>query len=89
MSQPDTVFLLLNEDEGGSTGEVSQLIYLIQLLYPCVPVYSGGKDSCYSMMKCVAAGHQIVALANLQPAAKVGKPLLASYPTLTLKRGRA
>lgn len=28
---------------------------------------SGGKDSCYSMMQCVAAGHQIVALANLQP----------------------
>ena len=28
---------------------------------------SGGKDSCYNMMKCVAAGHEIVALANLQP----------------------
>ncbi|TWW71950.1 Diphthine--ammonia ligase [Takifugu flavidus] len=30
--------------------------------------YSGGKDSCYNMMQCVAAGHQIVALANLRPA---------------------
>ncbi|XP_066199512.1 diphthine--ammonia ligase isoform X2 [Saccopteryx leptura] len=29
---------------------------------------SGGKDSCYNMMQCVAAGHQIVALANLRPA---------------------
>uniref|UniRef100_A0A8C6Z268 Diphthine--ammonia ligase n=1 Tax=Nothoprocta perdicaria TaxID=30464 RepID=A0A8C6Z268_NOTPE len=28
----------------------------------------GGKDSCYNMMQCVAAGHQIVALANLRPA---------------------
>ncbi|XP_053783535.1 diphthine--ammonia ligase isoform X4 [Desmodus rotundus] len=28
---------------------------------------SGGKDSCYNMMQCVAAGHQIVALANLRP----------------------
>ncbi|XP_010137521.1 PREDICTED: diphthine--ammonia ligase, partial [Buceros rhinoceros silvestris] len=27
----------------------------------------GGKDSCYNMMQCVAAGHQIVALANLRP----------------------
>lgn len=29
---------------------------------------SGGKDSCYNMMQCVAAGHRIVALANLRPA---------------------
>ncbi|GAB1286700.1 Diphthine--ammonia ligase [Apodemus speciosus] len=28
---------------------------------------SGGKDSCYNMMQCVAEGHQIVALANLRP----------------------
>uniref|UniRef100_A0A8C2V5L2 Diphthine--ammonia ligase n=1 Tax=Chinchilla lanigera TaxID=34839 RepID=A0A8C2V5L2_CHILA len=28
---------------------------------------SGGKDSCYNMMQCIAAGHQIVALANLRP----------------------
>ncbi|XP_066523739.1 diphthine--ammonia ligase isoform X2 [Hoplias malabaricus] len=30
--------------------------------------HSGGKDSCYNMMQCVAAGHTIVALANLRPA---------------------
>ena len=28
---------------------------------------SGGKDSCYNMMQCVAEGHRIVALANLRP----------------------
>ena len=28
---------------------------------------SGGKDSCYSMLQCVAAGHEIVGLANLKP----------------------
>ena len=28
---------------------------------------SSGKDSCYSMLQCVAAGHEIVALANLRP----------------------
>ena len=28
---------------------------------------SGGKDSCYNMMQCVAEGHDIVALANLKP----------------------
>ena len=32
-----------------------------------VALVSGGKDSCYSMMKCVAHGHTIVALANLHP----------------------
>lgn len=28
---------------------------------------SGGKDSCFNMMKCVEAGHEIVALAHLTP----------------------
>lgn len=28
---------------------------------------SGGKDSCYNMMYCIANGHEIIALANLQP----------------------
>ncbi|XP_041928918.1 diphthine--ammonia ligase isoform X1 [Alosa sapidissima] len=32
-----------------------------------VALISGGKDSCYNMMQCVAAGHTIVALANLRP----------------------
>uniref|UniRef100_A0A4X2KQA3 Diphthine--ammonia ligase n=1 Tax=Vombatus ursinus TaxID=29139 RepID=A0A4X2KQA3_VOMUR len=41
---------------------------------------SGGKDSCYNMMQCVAAGHQIVALANLRPAKnQVGSDELDSY----------
>jgi len=33
-----------------------------------VALVSGGKDSCYNMMQCVADGHEIVALANLKPA---------------------
>lgn len=33
-----------------------------------VALISGGKDSCFNMMQCVAAGHQLVALANLRPA---------------------
>uniref|UniRef100_A0A8C6RW08 Diphthine--ammonia ligase n=1 Tax=Nannospalax galili TaxID=1026970 RepID=A0A8C6RW08_NANGA len=41
---------------------------------------SGGKDSCYNMMQCIAAGHQIVALANLRPDEKrVGSDELDSY----------
>lgn len=32
-----------------------------------VALISGGKDSCYNMLQCVAAGHDIVALANLRP----------------------
>uniref|UniRef100_A0A7N5KB31 Diphthine--ammonia ligase n=1 Tax=Ailuropoda melanoleuca TaxID=9646 RepID=A0A7N5KB31_AILME len=42
--------------------------------------FSGGKDSCYNMMQCIAAGHQIVALANLRPAEnQVGSDELDSY----------
>ncbi|WCJ43773.1 Diphthine--ammonia ligase [Euphorbia peplus] len=32
-----------------------------------VALVSGGKDSCYAMMKCIHYGHQIVAVANLLP----------------------
>ncbi|XP_052270869.1 uncharacterized protein LOC127871748 isoform X1 [Dreissena polymorpha] len=35
-----------------------------------VALISGGKDSCYNMMQCVAEGHEIVALANLKPVEK-------------------
>ncbi|CAH0755131.1 unnamed protein product [Diatraea saccharalis] len=41
-----------------------------------VALISGGKDSCYNMMQCIGAGHEIVALANLQP---VQKDELDSY----------
>lgn len=33
-----------------------------------VALISGGKDSCFNMMHCVANGHEITALANLHPA---------------------
>lgn len=46
---------------------------------------SGGKDSCYNMMQCVAEGHEIVALANLHPKDK-GKNIShytkSNYPHL-------
>ena len=32
-----------------------------------IALVSGGKDSCYSMLQAVAAGHEIVGLANLRP----------------------
>lgn len=35
-----------------------------------VALVSGGKDSSFNMMQCVAAGHEIVALANLYPVEK-------------------
>ncbi|KAM5176701.1 diphthine--ammonia ligase isoform 4-T4 [Callospermophilus lateralis] len=45
-----------------------------------VALISGGKDSCYNMMQCIAAGHQIVALANLRPNEnQVGSDELDSY----------
>lgn len=33
-----------------------------------VGLISGGKDSCFAMMRCIDYGHEIVALANLMPA---------------------
>lgn len=42
-----------------------------------VALISGGKDSTFNMMKCVEAGHEIVALANLYPPA--GQEELDSY----------
>jgi len=35
--------------------------------YRVLALISGGKDSCFAMMSSVAAGHEIVALANLRP----------------------
>ncbi|CAL1527094.1 unnamed protein product [Lymnaea stagnalis] len=32
-----------------------------------IALISGGKDSCFNMMCCIAEGHEIVALANLRP----------------------
>ncbi|KAI7828622.1 hypothetical protein BC939DRAFT_443424 [Gamsiella multidivaricata] len=40
---------------------------------------SGGKDSFYNLMQCVANGHQIIALGNLHPAAQDKKDELDSY----------
>ena len=41
--------------------------------YKVLALVSGGKDSCYSMIQCVAAGHTIVGLANLRPNDEEGK----------------
>jgi diphthine-ammonia ligase len=35
--------------------------------YQVVALISGGKDSCFNMMQCMAQGHDVVALANLHP----------------------
>lgn len=32
-----------------------------------VALISGGKDSCYNLIKCIQYQHTIIALANLQP----------------------
>lgn len=35
-----------------------------------VGLVSGGKDSCFNLLHCVAAGHELVAVANLRPRAE-------------------
>lgn len=44
--------------------------------------FSGGKDSCYNMMQCIAAGHHIVALANLRPDENQGKYMTFFFWTI-------
>ena len=43
---------------------------LITFMMKVLALISGGKDSCFNMMQCVAAGHDIVALGNLYPVGK-------------------
>ena len=38
-----------------------------------VGLLSGGKDSIHGLMQCVAAGHEVVAIATLLPPTGVGK----------------
>eukprot|EP00095_Tigriopus_kingsejongensis_P001610 maker-scaffold381_size190066-snap-gene-0.34 protein:Tk01610 transcript:maker-scaffold381_size190066-snap-gene-0.34-mRNA-1 annotation:"diphthine--ammonia ligase-like isoform x4" len=45
--------------------------------YRVCALISGGKDSCFSLMECVQAGHELVALANLKPPPEVSE--LDSY----------
>lgn len=37
-----------------------------------IGLLSGGKDSCFNLMHCVANGHEIVAIATLQPEPGIG-----------------
>lgn len=47
------------------TVEIYDIIIII--IMRVVGLLSGGKDSCYALMQCVAAGHEVVALATLLP----------------------
>lgn len=38
-----------------------------------IGLVSGGKDSCFNLMHCVANGHEIVALATLTPEPGIGE----------------
>ncbi|CAG8683821.1 15976_t:CDS:2, partial [Acaulospora morrowiae] len=44
-----------------------------------VALISGGKDSCFNMLHCIANNHQIIALANLRPSASSDKDELDSF----------
>jgi len=44
-----------------------------------VGLISGGKDSIFNIMQCIAAGHNIVALANIYPEPAVEKGIYCTY----------
>lgn len=38
-----------------------------------IGLVSGGKDSCFNLMHCIANGHDMVAIATLQPEPGIGR----------------
>lgn len=77
------VFLLFKSIEKHPLFPFTEISSLTPVLLSCLLSCSGGKDSCYNMMQCVAAGHTIVALANLRPA-QAGKCITCTFlPFLT------
>ena len=44
-----------------------------------IALLSGGKDSCYNIVKCVQHGHELVCLANLYPPAEFNGHDLDSF----------
>eukprot|EP00741_Cyanophora_paradoxa_P015193 tig00020849_g14664.t1 len=51
---------------------------MAQAQYNVVALISGGKDSCFNVLKCIEYGHRVVALANLHPAEE-GRDELDSF----------
>lgn len=47
-----------------------------------VALVSGGKDSCYAMMKCQSYGHEIVALAHISPPSGCAEPDSMMYQSV-------
>lgn len=44
-----------------------------------VALLSGGKDSCFNLLECVANGHEPIAVGGLLPTAGVGASQLAAH----------
>ena len=56
---------------------VLPLLVLNGCLWGC----SGGKDSMFNMVHCIANGHRLVALANLAPPPGIGKGFFFFFPS--------
>lgn len=57
-------------------------IFLSTVVMKVVALVSGGKDSCYNMVKCVQNGHEIVCIANLAPQDKQVRTFLKGFAEL-------
>ena len=46
-----------------------KLAHFFPIIYPMkfVALLSGGKDSCFNIMRCQSHGHELICLANLMP----------------------
>jgi len=49
------------------------------MVHRIIALASGGKDSTFTMLKCVEEGHEVVALAHLHPPAELEKEEMDSY----------
>lgn len=69
--------LLLNQQTLGFAEMTKSSRRLPGTKHKVIGLVSGGKDSCFNLMHCIANGHELVAVATLQPELGIGQPNLS------------
>jgi len=60
-------------------GGIYKMSSLAGIKHKVIGLVSGGKDSTFNLLHCVANGHELVALATLTPEAGIGKSRLVGH----------
>ena len=70
---PRIVSLAAAGRQRGMSEDDDENVELPGIKHKVIGLLSGGKDSCFNLLHCVANGHDIVALATLTPEPGVGQ----------------